>query len=195
MGNSISEFWASLPLLEQVLWTIALLFSMLFIVQALFTFFTGDDGGHGDADSAIGDDDGAGQQLFTVKNLIAFFTLFGWTALGCLQSGVPVVWTLVVATLSGSAMVALMMFLFSRITRMKESGTLIIQNAVGLTGRTYLVIPGGRSGLGKVQVRVQGGLKELDAMTELPDAIPSGTMVKVQRILDQRILIVTTNLD
>ena len=78
---------------------------------------------------------------------------------------------------------------------MKHSGTLSLSNAIGATGSTYLTIPAARAGLGKVHVRVQGGIKELDAMTEDLAYIPTGTLVKVTRIIDDRILLVTTHLD
>lgn len=191
---SLVDQWTAIPPLERILWAIALMASALFVVQMVMTFLSGDDGG-GHSDEAIADDDGAGQQLFTVKNLIAFFTLFGWVGLGCLQMGLSVPLALFIAAIAGSAMVGLMMFLFGRISAMKHSGTLSLSNAIGATGSTYLTIPAARAGLGKVHVRVQGGIKELDAMTEDLASIPTGTLVKVTRIIDDRILLVSSHLD
>ena len=190
--ESITDQWAALPSLEKILWVIALIASLLFVIQTLMTFAMGDGELDGDADADISGDEGAGHQMFTLKNLVAFFTLFGWTGLGCLQAGLHPMLALVLASVAGVAMVALMMFLLARISQLKHSGTLDLKNAIGLTGRVYLTIPAARASIGKVHLRVQGGVKELDALTDLPEPIATGAMVKVLQVIDERILLVTT---
>ena len=95
----------------------------------------------GDADSDVAHDNGAGHQLFTLKNLIAFFTLFGWTSLACLDQGLSPIVTILIGSFAGVCMVVIMMYLLSHITAMKHSGTLELKNAIGLSGRTYLSNP------------------------------------------------------
>lgn len=193
--ESITDQWNDLPSLEKILWAIALIASLLFVIQTLMTFAMGDGELDGDADADIAGDEGAGHQMFTLKNLVAFFTLFGWTGLGCLQAGMQPLLALVLASVAGVAMVALMMFLLARITQLKHSGTLDLKNAIGLTGRVYLTIPAARAGIGKVHLRVQGGVKELDALTDLAAPIATGAMVRVVAVIDERILLVSTHSD
>jgi hypothetical protein len=66
-----------------------------------------------------------------------------------------------------------------------------IQNAVRQVGETYLFIPAKRSGFGKVHVKVQGSLHELQAMTDDETDISTGRPVKVVGIINDNILLVT----
>lgn len=176
---------------ELILWCIALLFSLLFLLQTILSFFIGDgadldafgDDGHGDATS-----------FFTVRNLIVFFTMFGWSGLAAYKGGLHNAVVVLIALLSGTAMVALLLFIMKRAAGMRQSGTLQLKNAISQVGETYLRIPGGRSGMGKVQVQVQGRLVELDAMTDDPADIASGRPIKVVSTLNERILLVTSSL-
>ena len=64
----ISTWWQSMQLFEKIFWVIALLFSLLFLVQTILSFAAGDnDTAMGDADSYIDHDDGIGYQFFTIK--------------------------------------------------------------------------------------------------------------------------------
>lgn len=187
MSSDLSVWWDALPTLEKSLWAISLFFSLLFVLQSVLTFFGGDSDVH-DGDVHDGD----GYQFFTIKNLVAFFTLFGWTGLAASQAGWGTTGSLIAAVIAGSAMVALMMFLMRKAAGMKHSGTLDLQNAIGLTGQAYLPIPAVRTGTGKVHLKVQGGVKELDAMTDDSATIPTGAIVQVTRIINDRILLVST---
>jgi hypothetical protein len=187
LDTFFSEQWASQPALERILWVIALASSFLFLLHSLFAFFGGGDDGM-DGDSGDG-------QMFTLKNLIVFFVMFGWVGLGCMRLGMSPILAIILGGLAGAAMVAIMMFFIARISGMKHSGTLQHERALGLIARTYLSIPAARGGIGKVHVKVQGGVKELDAITDHPDPIASSTLVKVEQIIDGRILLVTTKLD
>ena len=87
-----------------------------------------------------------------------------------------------------------MAFLFRSMSRLKHSGTLQISNALNKIGETYLFIPAKRNGYGKVHIKVQGSLKELQAITDDETDIPTGKLVKVVEILNNNILIVSSNL-
>src|SRR5690606_14130933 len=118
---------------EKFFWVIALLFSFLFIVQTILAFVGGggdDDGAFGDSDEYIDGDGGIDFQFFTIKNFITFFTVFGWVGLGCLKSNLPVGQVILWATLSGIAIVLIMFYLFSRMAKLRSSGTLQIQNTL-----------------------------------------------------------------
>ena len=84
-----------------------------------------------------------------------------------------------------------MMLLFRGMSKLKESGTLELENAIGLTAETYLFIPPKRAGYGKVHIRVQGSLQELPAVTDDQEQIATGKLVKVLDIVSDSILLVT----
>lgn len=176
-----------MPTLAKSLWAIALFFSLLFVLRTVIKFFGGDNDIHD------GDVDGYNSyRFFTIKNVVAFFTLFGWTGLAAVQVGWGTAGSLIAAVIAGSAMVALMMFLMRKAAGRKHSGTLDLRNAIGLTGQAYLPIPAVRTGTGKVHVKVQGGVKELDAMTDDSATIPTGALVQVTKVINGRILLVST---
>ncbi|MEI6950823.1 hypothetical protein V9K67_26815 [Paraflavisolibacter sp. H34] len=196
MLHAFFQWWARLQGFEQVLWGIALLFSFLFLVQTTLSFFV--DAAHdhnslGDTDTGGGEGDGHGFQFFSPANLITFFTLFGWAGLAAYHSGLSTGWVIAIGAISGYFMVVLLYFLLKWIVQLRQSGTLQMGNALSQVGETYLRIPAGRQGTGKIHIQVQGRLSELDAMTDDSEDIATGKPVKVTGILNDHILLVTTD--
>lgn len=193
--SDFSTWWQTKPAFEQIFWAFALLFSLFFLLQLVMSFIGGDsDVSGGDADHYVGDDDGAGHQFFTIKNLVAFFTIFGWTGVAAIQGGMSKGVTIGMAVLAGSLMVVMMMILFRSMNKLKQSGTLQMKNAVGIIGETYLFIPPAREGFGKVHLKVQGSLHELQAITDDTEKIATGKLVKVVDVVNDNVLLVTANL-
>jgi hypothetical protein len=191
MFSRLLDWWKSLEGFELILWSIALFFSVLFILQSIVSFFTGGDQGDTDVDL---DGDDFGYQFFTLKNMIAFFTMFGWAGLASYKAGAGNFLVIVIAFLAGSALVFIMYVLMRQSSRLRHSGTLEMKNAINKIGETYLRIPARRSGLGKIQVQVQGRLMELDAMTDDTEDIATGRPIQVVNILSNQVLLVTSNL-
>ena len=182
------QWFANLRGFELILWAIAIFFSILFILQTIVSLFTG-----GEADADL-DGDGFGSSFFTVKNMIAFFTMFGWAGLAAYKAGLNNGLTIVVGLVAGVSMVVTMFLLMRQTGKLRHSGTMEMKNAVDKIGETYLRIPGKRMGMGKVQVQVQSRLMELDAMTDDEEDIATGRPVKVISLLNNQILMVTTSL-
>lgn len=191
----ISAWWGSMLFFEKIFWVIAILFSLMFLAQTILSFTSGDgDTSSGDADASIADDDGVGYQFFTIKNLIAFFTIFGWTGIAFIKGGMDKGITIGAALMAGALMVAMMAVLLRSMSRLKHSGTLQVSNALDKIGQTYLFIPAKRNGYGKVHIKVQGSLQELLAITDDENDIPTGKLVKVIQIVNSNILVVSANL-
>ncbi|ANE50059.1 hypothetical protein [Flavisolibacter tropicus] len=186
----IFNWFQSLEGFELILWCITLFFSFFFILQTIVSFFTGGD--HGDLD--LDGDGDFGHQFFTIKNLIAFFTMFGWAGLAAYKANLSNSVVLVIALLAGCIMVYIMFLLMKNTSRLKHNGTLQMKNAIDKVGETYLRIPAQRGGIGKVQVQVQGRFMELDAMTDDETDIATGKPIRVVNILNNQILLVTSNL-
>jgi membrane protein implicated in regulation of membrane protease activity len=189
---SISEWWPGLDALEKVYWIIAIPFSVLFLLQTIMTFFMGDISdadASGDVDASIDGDEGIGFQFLSLKNLVAFFTIFGWTGIACINSGLSVPITIVISLSAGILMMAIMATLMYFMWKLTDDGTLRLINAKGKIGTVYLPIPGKRAGMGKVQVSVQG-LQTLDAMTDNDEELATGTIIEVIDIFNNETLIV-----
>jgi len=192
----ISSWWQGLAGFEKILWAFAIIFSVLFLFQTLYSLFVGDtddSSAVGSADSYIGDDTGIGHQFFTVKNLVAFFTMFGWVGIAAYNSGLNKWITVAIAFIAGFTMVLLMVFLLRNVNKLRHSGTMQIKNALNQVCETYLFIPPRRNGIGKVHIRIQGSLHELDAITDDETQIPTGKIVKVTGIVNEQILLVTAS--
>lgn len=190
----MQEFFNSMSTFEQTYWIIALIGSLIFIILLVMTF----SGGDMDSDMAAdgtdfeADDGGVGFQFFTFKNLIAFFTIFGWTGIVCigydLSSGV----TIIISVIAGLLMMVATSSLFFFMQRLTEDGSLKMKNALGQIGEVYLPIGANRTKTGKVQIRVQGSLRELEALTDEEKDLPTGTVVKVKEIVSTELLLVET---
>jgi len=186
----MEDFLAGMTTLEQTYWIIALIGSAIFIVIFILTFIGGDADMEADATEFEADDGGVGFQFFTFKNVIAFFTIFGWTGVVCINNDMSTLATIVISTIAGLAMMILTTMLFFWMHKMSQSGTLKIKNAIGVIGEVYLPIGAQRSKIGKVQINVQGSLRELDAITDEEHELKTNSMVKVVKIVSSEILLV-----
>jgi membrane protein implicated in regulation of membrane protease activity len=190
MIANISLWWEGMSVLEKIYWSIALPFSVLFIIQTILTFIVGDGvAAEGDADVAIDSDTGIDFQFLSIKNLIAFFTIFGWVGVVTHGSGIAPVWSVVLATAAGLVMMTIMATLMYFMGKLTESGTLNLRKAIGKVATVYLTIPAKRNGMGKVQITVQG-FQTLDAITDDEQEIGNGMLVEVIEVLNNEILIV-----
>jgi len=192
MFSNFPAWWEGLGVLSKVFWIIAFPSTLIFIIQLIMTFVGGDhdhdfDSG-GDSHTEL--DDGSGFHFFTFKNMIAFFTLFAWTGLACVEGGFGLFISLLVSTLSGTIMMVIMAGLFYYISKFSYSGTLDFKNAIGHNGNVYIRIPAKKMGMGKIEIEVQGQLRTLNAMTEDIEIIKSGSLVEVIDIINENTLLV-----
>lgn len=191
--SSLSSWWEALSGIEKVYWCFALPFTLLMILQLVFSFAAADSDvemDH-DADGSHHDAHGGSMQIFTVKNFIAFFAVMGWIGIACIRGGLSNVPVIAISFVAGTGAMLLMAWLFFRISKLTDSGTLLLQNAIGAIGEVYLTIPALKSGRGKVMVKVQGAVRELDAVTDESEPIKTGATIRVTGVLDQDIVIVT----
>ena len=193
----IATWWAELSPVMKLLWGVTLTASLIFIIQTVMTFLGADADGTDfdmDVDTSM---DGAdlsniegGSNLYTFRNLVNFFLGFGWSAI-LLQSSVKSTALLVIlSVLVGVGLVVAVMYLFKWLSSMQQSGNInVYKSAVGCQGKCYLVIPGERAGEGKVQITIQGAVREYNAVTD-GDTIKTGTPIKVVEAIDANTLLV-----
>jgi len=156
------------------------------------TFVFGDMPSDADVDTDIESDGGIDFQFLTLKNLIAFFTIFSWTGIACLDSGLSRGLSLGISTAAGLAMILIMASIFYFLSRAVESGTLNMKNAPGAVGEVYMEILPQRGNIGKVQVTIQGSMRTLEALTDDDEHLHPGNVVEVTGTTsNNNILIVT----
>lgn len=193
----ISEWWSSLSVILKVLWAITLTSSLVFIIQSVMTFIGADTGS--DIDSFGADTDfsldaadlgHSGMNLYTFRNFINFCLGFGWTSVLLYDSIDSLFLLFLLASLVGIGMVAAVMYMFKALSSMQQSGNInLYQSAIGCHGTVYLRIPGSRSGEGKVQISINGSIREYNAVTD-DSELPTGTPVQVVEVLDPRTVVV-----
>lgn len=191
MDFNFSEWWDSLTTIKQVYWGFAIPFTIIFLIQMVATFIGGDLDHDGSADFDVETDDGAGFQFFTIKNFVGFFTLFSWTGIACLDSGLSTGATMGISFGAGILMMVIMAAVFYYFSKLTDSGNMSVKNAIGGIGEVYLPIRSQRENIGKVSIKVQGSLRELDAITDDEVDLPTGAVVTVIDITNNDTLIVT----
>ena len=187
----MEDWWVSLEMFDKIVWIIAFSVSLIFLIQTVMTFMgmDSDVGMDADFDGDMTDDSGGPFQLFTFRNFINFFLGFSWTVIALREQVTNLTLLVLIASLVGVGIVVGIMFMFYFMGKMQQSGTMDIQQSIGKSADVYLTIPGYKNGMGKVHVNIQGSIRELDAITEA-DTLPSGSLVKVVSVIEERVLVV-----
>ncbi|MCC1485275.1 hypothetical protein [Winogradskyella immobilis] len=184
----MTEWFSNLEFLPKIYWLVAIIGSLTFSVVMLMAFAGGDGDGIEDMDSDM--DASAGFQFISFKNLVGFFTIFGWSGIACIDAGLSTPLIIIISVISGLLMMMIMAALFYFISKLTDSGTLKYKNAIDAIGEVYLTIGADRSKMGKVNVSVQGTMRELDALTDSLTELKSGTIIKVLDVTSNGILVV-----
>jgi membrane protein implicated in regulation of membrane protease activity len=179
----MKEFFSSMDSTQQAYWYIAIIASVIFIIQTIMTFIGADSDTGMDADFDSNLDGGDHPyQLFSLRNLINFFLGFGWTGVSLFDSIENKFLLGVIAFIVGLIFIAVFFLVIKALMRLSEDNTFNIEETVGKTADVYVNIPASKSGKGKVFISVKGTTHELNAITTNAADIKSGAMVKVLAI-------------
>jgi membrane protein implicated in regulation of membrane protease activity len=197
----MGAFFESLNAVEKIFFICAVLGGVMFILRLLLSLFGGD---HHDADMGgdvhggfdvhdvqdVHHDSDASFKILSLQGLTAFFMMFGLVGLALSrQSGWATMWATIGAFTGGLAAMWIMAKIFKGMTKLQSDGTMDIQNAVGQEGTVYLTIPA--EGEGKIQVTVQGSLRELTAVSKYKTEIKTGERIVVDSVTGANLLVVT----
>lgn len=189
----MSDWWSALSLFDKIIWLITIPVTVIFIIEMILTFAGMDSNSDlnadfdGDLDSSSGDS--APFQLFTFRNFINFFLGFGWSVIALKNTITNQLLLVMVGAAIGIILVAIVMYLFFWLTGMAQDGSMDLKNAINKTAEVYLTIPSAKTGVGKVHIRLQGNIRELDAITS-GETVKTGEFVKVNAVIDNRLLLV-----
>ncbi|HEY3404767.1 MAG TPA: hypothetical protein VGK59_15360 [Ohtaekwangia sp.] len=188
--SNFTEWWEGLSIALKIYWGLAIPFTLFFLLQVVWSFMGGGDVPDDTPDAEIAGDHGVPFQFLTIKNLIAFFTIFAWAGIAATDSGLSEITALIIAIVAGLLMMTIMASLFYFMAKANVDGTMRISKAIGAAGEVYLTIKKKREGTGQVQVKVQKSLRTLDAITDDEEDIPTGKRITVKDVLNN-VLIVT----
>lgn len=192
----MTDWWNGLGVQLQIFYAIGILSVLVLIVQALLLLVGV--GGHDvdvgatdlHADALTGGADGGGLHILSVRSVTAFFAGFGWAGAIATSGGLGIGLVLLVALGVGVVFMGLVYYLMRALFSLRDSGTLDYRNAVGVVGTVYMAIPPGQSGVGQVQIVVQGSLRTLPACTRGMSKLASNTRVRVIDLADAQTLLV-----
>ncbi len=212
------QWWDSLSSFSQVLACMAIPATLILLIQTVLMLIgLGSDGGADvdtdtdvdidtdiDVDTDVSDGvfgheltDGDvdpsgldGLRIFSIRGLIAFFVVFGWTGIALDSAGVSPVISSFAAVAAGFLMMVVIALVFRAISKLENNGNIDNRNALGVAGTVYLKIPAEREGQGKVNVMIQGTLCERDAVTDEQTDLPTGSEVVVVALSGQNTLVV-----
>lgn len=194
--NILTDWFAQLDPSIRPYWVVAIVASVVFLIQMVMTFV-----GIGDADGVDMDfdldtdadggtlDAGGTLQLFSVRNIINFLLGAGWGGV-CFAPFIGNPFLLAAtALLVGCLFVAVFAFVYKQMRHLEHDGAFRIEECMGQVADVYLRIPAGRSGEGRIQYSFQGSVQELPAVTD-GEAISSGAKVRVVQIIGDHTLLV-----
>lgn len=202
-------WWEALEPLLKVLYCITIPASLLLLIQTVQILFGFGSGGEGfnpsdtsglDADFGdIGDISGdvsgdtpssdmahqsaiadfGDLRLFTLQGFVAFFTVFGWTAISFLRSGTGTAVSLGIGAVLGGIAMYLIAKVLLLSKKMVSIGNINMKNALGQMGKVYIPISAKGQSMGKITITVQEKFMECDALTEEEEDLKAGQMVRV----------------
>jgi membrane protein implicated in regulation of membrane protease activity len=163
------DTWQQLSYPEQIFSAIGLISNFLFVLYLLLSFFVGND--HAELpDDFIGD---SLLPILSIRGFLAFSMFLGWTALAALRAGLGTPLSTLIGIAVGWMAAWLVWRMLRWMLRWQSSGTMDLQQTIGLIGQVYIPIPMAGQGAGKITIELQGALRELDAVS-------SGNMINTR---------------
>ena len=203
-------FWFSLSLFQQILLCVAVPVTVVLLIQFfLLLFGIGDDNepeltvdldGDGIPDDVSNIDDGmsfgefGGLRLLTLRGVLAFFSLGSGAAL--IASSSLSAWAaLAIGVLAGVLADVLYAWIMRMVLRLQENGAIRLENAVGVIGEVYIPIPPAAAANGKINLVLHGKLCEQEAVWYGDHFLPTGTKIRVVRILGDTLVVEPLSLE
>lgn len=184
MFLSITSWWAALGSTEQIFWAIAIIASVIFVIQLSLTII----GLDADLEADIDTGDGVG--IISLRSLIAFATFFGWGGIAALAQGFSPAKAYMIAFLCGFLAMVALVYILSQLLKLQESGTVDTYDAIAQTGEVYITVPKAKKGKGRIHIHLNEKLMEFDAISA-GEALPTGTKIKVLDVLKENVMLVT----
>ncbi len=183
------ETFKSFELMQQAYWALAVIASVIFVIQGIMTF----SGMDADTDTVDGDADfdADGFHLVSFKTIVCFALGFGWTGALLWDDFESRIALAIIAMIVGFAFMSLIAYLLYLVLKLDRDNTFKVEKVIGLNADVYLVIPADRTQSGKIMVSYEGSMHELEAVTADGEQIPTGAKVTITGIEAGEVVIVS----
>ena len=173
--------WLALPLGMKALWIVAIVASIIFVVQTVMIFTDDDE----DAVTDVLNGDG---NLLVFRNLFIFVAGAGWSFI-IMSDLLKPMWNGIFSVLFGLIFVVLMSGIFNSLIKMQRARTVNHgAEVVGYKGKVLVPVPSANQGKGRVWVSVKGVVSEYDAITLGEDELAEGASIIVLNLVDDKTL-------
>lgn len=173
--------------LNTIYFFVASVATLFLVLQFLLSLVgIGDFGFDGDidADTGLETDSADVSGFLSIRGILSFLSVFGWTGLVTLQTDIHPFLGVLIAIIAGFIMMFLVGMLFIGIHKLSVDNTAKTSSALNKNATVYLPIPKNAGGQGKITIRFSGAERELRAITDESEDLGRGTMVKVVEIID-----------
>ena len=184
---AFGEWWELLSSTEQVFWSLGVGATTILVLQTLLSFVGMDI--DTDVELDLSTEISLEFGLFSVKSFLAFIAFFGWTGVIAIGYGWSMPLVILASAGAGLVAMALVAYMLFQFQKLESSGTMRLEEAVLEEAKVYLAIPAAGQGIGQITLELNGGLRQLKAVTK-GDKIPTGAAVKVIDLLEENILLV-----
>ena len=213
-----TSWYESLNTVQQVLAAGAIPATVILIIQTVLLMFGvgGHDADHGEFDHDFSyshdfdghidhdfdhshdfdehiDHDGAhhlsGVRIFTIRGLVAMFSVGGWLGIAMIDLGVSNAISVIIAFVGGFLALILVALVLKLMLSLQQGGNIDPKNAIAKTAKVYLTIPASRKGTGKVTFTLQERFVEMDAVTDFTQDIKTDSMVQIVSVTDNCLVV------
>lgn len=160
-------------------------------VSGIHDITTHDISGHHQILDGGNPSDFTSMRMFTLQTIVAFLTVFSWTSIVAVQSGMPPVLGIAIGLVLGFFTMFMVAKIIQLSTKLAENGTLNMKNCIGECATVYVPVPPKGSGEGKVTLTVQGQFRELSAVTNEPVLLKTGTQVRITDLRGDDVVVET----
>lgn len=189
----VMNWYNSLTTPEKIYFYIAIVGSVLLVVQIILMLCSFGGGADADGDADFGGDGefdspdgGLGISLFTLKGITSFLAIGGWVGLLVLQINQKnIALSIILALVCGMVSMVLVALAMKGISKLQSDGTVDKEKLIGKEATVYVSIAPNRTGRGKITLTAQGAYTELDAVTDEETRIG----------VDERVVVVSAGVD
>ena len=184
------EWFESLGSFEQILYLIAAFSTFAFIIKGIFLIIGADADMIEAPDEALAVVDAFECQYISVVGILSFLAIGSWVAIAIYVYTASELFSSIGGIVAGTIEMFCIARLIHGLRKLQESGNMQPAKAIGKIGKVYLTVPAHDQGKGKVNLRLNGALREMDAISQDNEPIKTGESVRIIDLQGKTTLVV-----
>ena len=128
-------------------------------------------------------------RIFTLQGMVAFSTIFSWSALAGIKRGVKTANAILIGVVMGAILMYIVALIIKNSKKLSEDGTFQMRDTLGQLAEVYIPIPPKNSGYGKVTVSFHNRYMEFNAVTQTDRLLKTGETVRIVDIVNDNVVV------